>query len=981
MHPEEKLTNRWAVRLLIVLTALAVAQVAWSWNAYFNVSTNIGASYAPAIAIDNTGIIHVVWADNSLSYPAQYQIVYRRSSDGGATWSTPQILSNGAFAQSAPVIAAATPNAIVVAWRGSGTIARVWNGQVWLPPTQLSLTTARPQRLSAAINQSGIALVGWSEGSGAELYGSGGPPPTGYLYSRWNGTSWITPIPSTGRLVAMRGATAFLATSEGTLLRSNDAGATWSAPIVFPAGYIVPDAMAIDSNDRLAMAWYTSSGIRTGIFDGVSFSTPLDVTSWTLPNPYRRLGISVNGSDHIGLIWTETEVAGDDTDWRSPRSSFRVMASVSTDGTAWSPPERVTSQGACSSAIGGSPTSAVFYGVWQSPDCGSGEAPDVFIAAQSGGSGQSYSIEGRVRTASNEPLAGVTVSVTGSGTLSGADGTYRISGLRAGEYTLTATRNGYSFAAIAPIVVPPNRTGVDLIGTLLQVGISGRVVDNNNTPLSDVLVVAEPGNHRAITGSDGTYTIANLPPGTYQLTSTRSGYRFTGPLEVIITSQGITGQDFVGTLVEPLTITGFAAGGYAEQPKCYDIYVIVRNNTKNAITQVITLQEFAQYKKGDGTKMSLPLGRVDRRYDCETGQTLDAGSNLQKQAFVPANSTLTYRFRIKHDWEWIEKRTVPEEVIKFYTDVFLSVVSANSAYSNLAEVIQNAQGFDALLGDVANSMNALPTALYSYQLATPGIASPPQQVMEVEIDQYRQGYLRGSLGAGATAFLTCVFAREFWTGFACGLYQTTSVTMYFMAYGSAPFTNASLSATTTTNSYTELAEPDPITHSALASISDPVMRNYAESHLEILALQRASQITFGRARMAFAAGDLIWERKQLDHLRLLHIKQQVILLQIESYGRTLLPSVPSLTPPEVQQLKTQLEPNGFPNEMAAVMREMGLDDLTQQTFARAASKLWSTNWPTPTDAIAAPRRYSEQLDPVIVALAASEIYVPVVLRP
>ncbi len=108
------------------------------------------------------------------------------------------------------------------------------------------------KRLSITINQSGVALAAWSEGGLVELYGYGGPPATGYLYSRWNGSAWAAPVPMTGRLVAMRGNLAYLATSQRTLLRSIDAGATWAGPVALPQSYLVPDDMKIDSQGQSA---------------------------------------------------------------------------------------------------------------------------------------------------------------------------------------------------------------------------------------------------------------------------------------------------------------------------------------------------------------------------------------------------------------------------------------------------------------------------------------------------------------------------------------------------------------------------------------------------------------------------------------------------------------------------------------------------------------------------------------------------------
>lgn len=74
-----------------------------------------------------------------------------------------------------------------------------------------------------------------------------------------------------------------------------------------------------------------------------------------------------------------------------------------------------------------------------------------------------YSISGTVRTSTQAALGGVTIrDAAGHSTTTDASGSYTLSGLAAGQYTLTPTKSGMSFSpATRSISVPPGATGQD----------------------------------------------------------------------------------------------------------------------------------------------------------------------------------------------------------------------------------------------------------------------------------------------------------------------------------------------------------------------------------------------------------------------------------------------------------------------------------------------------------------------------------------
>jgi hypothetical protein len=63
----------------------------WDWEGGFdeNLSNTSGFSREPDIAVDRNGRVHVVWVDNTRG---KWEIYYRKSTDGGLSWSPSRIL-------------------------------------------------------------------------------------------------------------------------------------------------------------------------------------------------------------------------------------------------------------------------------------------------------------------------------------------------------------------------------------------------------------------------------------------------------------------------------------------------------------------------------------------------------------------------------------------------------------------------------------------------------------------------------------------------------------------------------------------------------------------------------------------------------------------------------------------------------------------------------------------------------------------------
>lgn len=84
-----------------------------AWAAVQKLSSTSGKSYSPALAVNSLNAVHLLWEDDT---PGNYELHYRRSPDGGATWNAVQRLtwtSGDSFASAAAID---TSNGAHIVW-------------------------------------------------------------------------------------------------------------------------------------------------------------------------------------------------------------------------------------------------------------------------------------------------------------------------------------------------------------------------------------------------------------------------------------------------------------------------------------------------------------------------------------------------------------------------------------------------------------------------------------------------------------------------------------------------------------------------------------------------------------------------------------------------------------------------------------------------------------------------------------------------
>ncbi|HVF42817.1 MAG TPA: carboxypeptidase regulatory-like domain-containing protein, partial [Pyrinomonadaceae bacterium] len=143
-----------------------------------------------------------------------------------------------------------------------------------------------------------------------------------------------------------------------------------------------------------------------------------------------------------------------------------------------------------------------------------------------------HAISGRVTGAGGAPLAGATLSLTGSKTAtatSDSNGNYTFTLLAGdGTYTVTATKAHYTFTPLSQTFAQPTTDKTaDFAGALVNYKISGRVTEGA-TGLSGVtLTLTGSQTSTATTDAQGDYSFTVKAEGAYTLTPSLAHYGFT----------------------------------------------------------------------------------------------------------------------------------------------------------------------------------------------------------------------------------------------------------------------------------------------------------------------------------------------------------------------------------------------------------------------------------------------------------------------
>ncbi len=339
---------------MIVLTVALIIFTtnAHSWTTTQRLTWTSDSSHMPEMAIDSNNNIHVVWQDLT---PGNWEIYYKNSTDGGNTWSWAKRLTWTSANSGRPAIAVDSFNNIHIVFQdytyGNAEILykkSTDGGQTWTWAKRLTWSPGASKWAKIAIDSANNIHVVWHD----DTYG--GDWEILYKKSTDGGVTWtdgkrltFTPGSSYRPVIAIDSANnihvvwhdASPGNREIYHMKSTDGGTTWTLPqrLTWTSGASYDPAMAIDSNDNIYIVWYDDTPGSWEVYykkstDGGATWTWAERITFSSGNSYRPT-IATDSANNIHVVWFDDS-----------SGNYDIYYKNSTDGGAtWSDGQKLTS--------------------------------------------------------------------------------------------------------------------------------------------------------------------------------------------------------------------------------------------------------------------------------------------------------------------------------------------------------------------------------------------------------------------------------------------------------------------------------------------------------------------------------------------------------------------------------------------------------------------------------------------------------------
>jgi hypothetical protein len=376
----------WGSGLLAAL--LVCSGVAWASRIgrIVHVSSPNGFATEPDLGVDARGDQTVVWIQESLNNPEQYEVMDANRLAGSGRWSTPTSISGVHGPTDQAVVSLAPSGAGVAAWSEDASVPPASNMYVidvttrrsaaapWRPPVQIAQTSVSAGTLSVGIDRGGDATVVWSgqEGTNA-IEVAQGSATTG----QWGGVRQLAAAGQGGselQLAVDNGGDSLVAwqrlvgrTGKGgeigeyrEMIRYRTRGGAWQpATSVGRLSLVLAqpsDGVSTPATPRIALS---GRGDATVIWESIhrkGYDTALFAAHRSSSQARWQHPAEVSGNAVAGVLGSDAH--GDLTiAWDTARS--RMFVTTSSDGMHWSSPVLIASAANLSSLLVGQRGDAV----------------------------------------------------------------------------------------------------------------------------------------------------------------------------------------------------------------------------------------------------------------------------------------------------------------------------------------------------------------------------------------------------------------------------------------------------------------------------------------------------------------------------------------------------------------------------------------------------------------------------------------------
>lgn len=272
-----------------------------NWGADTRITNNIYFSSNPSVSVSGS-VVHIVWQENR---DGNYEIYYRRSTDGGTSWGTDTRLTNDSSPSRYPCVAVSGMFVYVV-WHDWNTLdifyKRSTDGGIsWAADTNLTNDVAASWYPSVSASGSFVHVV-WMDGNGVFW-------DIKYKRSSNGGISWGLDIPLSNNSI-------YSSEYPSLAVKGLNLHVVWK-----------------DSRDGSNYEIYYKQSTDAGISWGV------DTRLSNNPNISRDATISVSGSN-VHVVWDDNRIS---------TTNYEIFYIGSTNGGLnWGPETRLTSDSSIS---------------------------------------------------------------------------------------------------------------------------------------------------------------------------------------------------------------------------------------------------------------------------------------------------------------------------------------------------------------------------------------------------------------------------------------------------------------------------------------------------------------------------------------------------------------------------------------------------------------------------------------------------------
>lgn len=307
--------------VLIGLSLMIQPSSAQTWNETKRLTWTSGDAKSPAVVVDSSGHIHLVWQNDASD---NNEIYYRKSTNGGANWVGDRRLTWNTGGSSYPAIAVDSSDRIHVVWNdytpGNSEIyykKSTNGGVVWSATKRLSWNAQTSSDPAIAVDSSDTIHVVWYDLSPgvAEIFYKKSTDAGGNWSSTqrltWNSNASFEPIVAvdSSDTIHLAWYNYIVAQTEIFYKKSTDGGSSWSASnrLTWNTGASQDPAIALDSSDNIHLAWQNWTPDGTEIFykrstnGGANWSGTRRFT-WN-PGISCCTALAVDTTDRIHLVW------------------------------------------------------------------------------------------------------------------------------------------------------------------------------------------------------------------------------------------------------------------------------------------------------------------------------------------------------------------------------------------------------------------------------------------------------------------------------------------------------------------------------------------------------------------------------------------------------------------------------------------------------------------------------------------------------